>query len=474
MSDSLKDKFFDKSAKVAVMGLGYVGLPLAVETAKAGYETYGIDVRNDRIEKIKSGESYILGIDNLVLESLLGKYLFVNNDFSSLAIADAIILCIPTPLDKNKVPDLTYIKSSVEQISNYMKEQTLIILESTSYPGTTEELITSVIESKRKLKVGVDFYVCFSPERVDPGNKNFNIQNTPKVMGGETENCLAMGVALYKQVLKDVIPVSATRVAEMVKLLENTYRSINIAFINELTQLCERMGVNIWEVINAAATKPYGFMPFYPGPGTGGHCIPLDPMYLSWKAKLYGHYNRFIELASDINENMPRYVVGQIAEILNKEGLPIQGSVILLLGIAYKKDIDDMRESPALSIHSILEEKGAKVQFYDPYIESFDFSGKLVKSVNLTPEVIANADIVVILVDHSIVNYKTVVDYAKIVYDTRNATEGIEAHNVLLLGNKSAPITSKSETDECLYPLPESGNAVPFMKKETMDYGTKY
>ncbi len=435
MSDSLKDKLFDKSAKVAVVGLGYVGLPLAVGTAKAGYETYGIDVSHDRIEKINSGESYILDIDSMELKSLLGRYLFVDNDFSSLSFADAIIICIPTPLDKNKVPDLSYIESSVEQIANYMKEQTLIILESTSYPGTTQELITSVIENKRKLKVGVDFYVCFSPERVDPGNKNFNIQNTPKVIGGETANCLDMGVALYKQVLKDVIPVSATKVAEMVKLLENTYRSINIAFVNELTQLCERMDINIWEVINAAATKPYGFMPFYPGPGTGGHCIPLDPMYLSWKAKLYGHYNRFIELANDINENMPRYIVGQIAEILNKEGQPISHSVILLLGVAYKKDIDDMRESPALNIHSILEEKGAEVQYYDPYIENFILNSKIVKSVNLTSEVISNADIVVILADHSIINYKTVVEHAKIVYDTRNATKGIAADNVILLGN---------------------------------------
>lgn len=439
MSDSLKDKFLDKSAKVAVLGLGYVGLPLAVGTAKAGYETYGIDISHDRIEKIKSGESYIVDVDNVDLKSLLGKYLFADDDFSALSFADAIIICIPTPLDKNKVPDLSYIESSVEQIANYMKEQTLIILESTSYPGTTKELITSVIENKRKLKVGVDFYVCFSPERVDPGNKSFNIQNTPKVIGGETANCLALGVALYTQVFKDVIPVSATKVAEMVKLLENTYRSINIAFINELTQLCERMGINIWEVINAAATKPYGFMPFYPGPGTGGHCIPLDPMYLSWKAKLYGHYNRFIELASDINENMPRYVVGQIAEILNKKGRPINNSVVLLLGVAYKKDIDDIRESPALNIHSLLEEKGAKVQYYDPYIKSFDLNGKTFRSVDLTSEAISNADIVVISVDHSIVNYKTVVNHAKIVYDTRNATEGIEAVNVILLGN-TAPI----------------------------------
>ncbi|MDT3699666.1 MAG: nucleotide sugar dehydrogenase [Thermincola sp.] len=435
MSNTLKQKFFDKSAKVAVIGLGYVGLPLAVGTAKAGYETYGIDVSGEKIKKIKSGESYILDVDNTELKSLLGRYLFVDNNFSSLSAADAIIICIPTPLDKNKVPDLSYIESAVEQIAAYMKEQTLIILESTSYPGTTQELITSVIENKRKLKVGVDFYVCFSPERVDPGNKNFNIKNTPKVIGGETANCLALGVALYKQVLKDVIPVSATKVAEMVKLLENTYRSINIAFVNELTQLCERMGINIWEVIKAAATKPYGFMPFYPGPGIGGHCIPLDPMYLSWKAKLYGHYNRFIELASDINENMPRYVVGQIAEILNKEAKTINDSVILLLGLAYKKNIDDMRESPALNIYCILEEKGAKVQYYDPYIENFTLNGKVVKSASLSSEVISNTDLVVILVDHSIVNYKTVVDHAKIVYDTRNATEGIAADNVILLGN---------------------------------------
>ncbi|MBU7008553.1 nucleotide sugar dehydrogenase [Phosphitispora fastidiosa] len=435
MSNSLKEKFFNKSAKVAVVGLGYVGLPLAVSTAKAGYETHGIDVSHDRIKKIQSGESYILDIDSMELKSLLGRRLFVDNDFSSLTVADAIIICIPTPLDKNKVPDLSYIKDSVEQIANYMKEQALIILESTSYPGSTQELITSVIENKRKLKVGRDFYVCFSPERVDPGNKNFNIQNTPKVIGGETANCLAMGVALYKHISKDVVPVSATKVAEMVKLLENTYRSINIAFVNELTQLCERMGINIWEVINAAATKPYGFMPFYPGPGVGGHCIPLDPMYLSWKAKLYGHYNRFIELASDINENMPRYVVGEIADILNNEGRPINRSVILLLGVAYKKDIDDFRESPALTIHSILEEKGAKVQYYDPYIERFNLNGKMVKSVTLTSEVISNADIVVILADHNTENYETVVKHAKIVYDTRNATEGIVTDNVILLGN---------------------------------------
>jgi len=435
MSNSLKDKFFNKSARIAVIGLGYVGLPLAVETAKAGYATYGIDVIDEKIDKIKSGESYIIDVNNEELKALSGKHLFVDSDFSSLSIADAIILCVPTPLDQNKVPDLTYIEDSVEQICKYMKEQTLIILESTSYPGTTHELITSVIENKRNLKVGIDFYVCFSPERVDPGNKDFNLQNTPKIIGGETANCLAMGLALYKKVLKDVIPVSATKVAEMVKLLENTYRSINIAFVNELTQLCERMGINIWEVINAAATKPYGFMPFYPGPGTGGHCIPLDPMYLSWKAKLFSHYNRFIELACDINENMPRYVVGQIAEILNNTGRPVSDSVILLLGVAYKKDIDDIRESPALKIHRMLEEKGAVVQYHDPYIESFNNNGKTVRSVDLTGGVVSNADIVVILVDHDIVDYRAVVNQAKIVYDTRNATEDIPADNVILLGN---------------------------------------
>lgn len=432
---ALKSKILDKSAKIAVVGLGYVGLPLAVGTAKAGYKTYGIDISLGKIKKIKAGKSYIVDVNSADLKTLAGSYLFADHDYAMLSSADAIILCIPTPLDKNKVPDLSYIVHSVEQIAHYMKKQTLIILESTSYPGTTHELITSVIEKNRKLKVGVDFYVCFSPERVDPGNKNFNIQNTPKIIGGETPKCLELGVALYEKVLKDVVPVSSTAVAEMVKLLENTYRSINIAFVNELTQLCERMEINIWEVIKAASTKPYGFMPFYPGPGTGGHCIPLDPMYLSWKAKLYSHYNRFIELASDINENMPRYVVSQIAEILNKKGRSINHSHILLLGAAYKKDIDDIRESPALNVYTLLEEKGAKIQYHDPYIKSFHLNDKTRKSVKLTGELLSKADIVVILVDHSSVNYKTVVEHAKIVYDTRNATEGISADHIILLGN---------------------------------------
>ncbi|OPJ56508.1 nucleotide sugar dehydrogenase [Alkalithermobacter paradoxus] len=434
MDHILSEKIKNKEAKVGVVGLGYVGLPLAVELANSGFNVFGIDICEEKINMLKSKKSYVIDINSEVIEELIDKKLSVGSDFTIVSNLDIVIICVPTPLNEAKEPDLSYIVDSVKEIRRYLKKRTLIILESTTYPGTTEELIINSIEEEKSFKIGKDFFVCYSPERVDPGNKKFNITNTPKVIGGATKTCLELGILLYSSFVEKIVPVSCIKVAEMVKLFENTFRSINIALVNELTQTLERIGINIWEVIDAASTKPFGFFTFYPGPGIGGHCIPLDPIYLSWKAKKSNYYNRFIELASDINSNMPRYVVSQVTDILNNLGKCIRESNILLVGVAYKKDIDDLRESPAIEIFNLLEEKGASVSYYDTYISYFTNNGKVVYSIELTEEILNEFDLVIITTNHSNIDYEFILSNSEIVYDTRNVTSKYSSDKSILLG----------------------------------------
>lgn len=431
---NLKQKIEEKSATVAVIGLGYVGLPLAAELARAGFLVYGIDTSEDKISSLKSGISYISDIPSESIKEVACKTLIPVNDFSAILNADIVIICVPTPLNSAKQPDVSHIKAAVDGMIDYLKKGTLIVLESTSYPGTTEELILAEVERKRGFIAGRDCYICYSPERMDPGNKAFSVSNTPKVIGGITKECIGHGRLLYEKFTGGVITVSTTRTAEMVKLLENTFRSVNIGMVNELTRMCERLGINIWEVIEAAASKPFGFMPFYPGPGTGGHCIPLDPLYLSWRGKTFNFYNRFIELADDINSNMPVFAVHQITEILNGEGKPVNDAKILLLGITYKKDVEDLRESPSLAVYRLLREKGAALKFHDPYAPFFLYGNELIHSTELTGRELKEADLTVITTDHSNVDYQFVTDNARIVFDTRNATKNCSGGNVILLG----------------------------------------
>ncbi|WP_053956178.1 nucleotide sugar dehydrogenase [Inediibacterium massiliense] len=423
MYKSLKEKFLDKSAIVSVIGLGYVGLPLAIAFAQAGYKVFGIDTSKDKIQSLQNGKSYILDISDEDLQNVIHKNLFVGDDFSVLNKTDAISICVPTPLNKTKDPDLSYLSLAIEKIIKFIKKGTLIILESTTYPGTTEELITKPIENNKKYKLGVDFFVCFSPERIDPGNKKLDIRNTPKIIGGDTSHSLELGTTYYHSIFNHMIPVTSTKVAEMTKLLENTFRSVNIALVNELTLMCERMNINIWEVIDAASTKPMGYMPFYPGPGIGGHCIPLDPMYLSWKGKTFDYYNRFIELANDINRNMPRYIVQNIGELLNRQEKSIKNSIIFLIGISYKKNTSDLRESPAIEIYKLLEEKGGKLIYHDPYVPHCKINKKIIYSQNITKENIKSADLIVITTDHNNIDYPFIIKHAKNIFDTRNVTK---------------------------------------------------
>lgn len=434
MSGILKEKLINKEAKIAVIGLGYVGLPSAIELARVGFNVYGIDISTKKVESLKQGKSYISDIDDNYISALINKKLFVYNDFSILSEADAIIICVPTPLNDSKEPDVSYIVNAANEIEKHIKKDTLVVLESTTYPGTTEELIINVIEQKRNFKIGEDFFACYSPERIDPGNKKYNVKNTPRVIGGFTETCLELGTILYSTFLEKVIPVSSLKTAETVKLFENTFRSVNIALVNELAQMLERMKLNVWEVLDASATKPFGFMPFYPGPGIGGHCIPLDPMYLSWEAKKSNFYNRFIETSKDINDNMPRYIISQINDILNNAKKPIKGSNIFIIGIAYKKDVNDLRESPALDVIRLLTEKGGNIMYYDPYIPSLRYADKVILSEKLNKENLRNSDLVVILTDHTNIDYQFIIDNSKIIYDTKNITSKYNGDNISLLG----------------------------------------
>ena len=425
LKQQLLDKINNKTAKVGVVGLGYVGLPLAVEKANAGYQTIGFDVQEEKVNMVNEGKNYIGDVvDENLKEIVEAKILKATTDFSFVKDVDTICICVPTPLDLYKQPDLSYVVDSTRSVAQYLHKGMLIILESTTYPGTTEEILKPILEESG-LKCGEDFFLAFSPERVDPGNKSFNTKNTPKVVGGCSEECTEVAAALYRNILEgDIHTVSSPAVAEMEKILENTFRNINIGLANEMAILCNRMGIDVWEVIDAAKTKPYGFMPFYPGPGLGGHCIPLDPFYLEWKAKEYDYHTRLIETSGEINDSMPEFVLDNVMKILNKNKKALNGAKVLLLGVAYKNDIDDYRESPAFKVIELLEKNGADLMVNDPYCPISKYKGKTYNSVDWT-EVIDDSDIVVITTNHSCYDYESIVARAKVVYDTRNATKNV-------------------------------------------------
>lgn len=418
----------EKTAIVGIIGLGYVGLPLAIHFGNRGFKVIGFDLDARKIDKILHGESYIRHIPKESIKELLDKnQLDVTIDFSHLKEADVILICVPTPLTDKMEPDLSYLLSTTETISQHLRPGHLIVLESTTYPGTTEEMLLPTLESS-DMRVGKDFFLAFSPEREDPGNKIFNAANIPKVVGGVTRYCLEVAVALYNQITQSV-PVSSTSAAELTKLLENTFRSVNIAMVNELKILAHKMGIDLFEVIDAAATKPFGYTPFYPGPGLGGHCIPIDPFYLAWKAKEYDFSARFIHLAGEINVSMPYYVIEKTAEALNNRKKSINGSRIMILGMAYKKDIDDDRESPGYAIMKMLLEKGAVVSYNDPWIPALKPTRKYnfqMTSTPITPDVLTTLDAVIIVTDHSDYDIDEIVEYSKMVIDTRNATKGVK------------------------------------------------
>ncbi|MFW6053767.1 MAG: nucleotide sugar dehydrogenase [Persicimonas sp.] len=427
----LKEKLESKDATIAVIGQGYVGLPLALGFVEAGFRTIGVDIDADRVAQLNEGSSYISDISDEELQDALETGRFsATTDFADVAEADAVSICVPTPLRKTRDPDISYIQSATESIRPHLKETCLIVLESTTYPGTTEEVLAPMLaDGDGDLSDGR--FVAFSPERVDPGNKIYQIHNTPKVVGGVNAESTELAVTLYSQMLETVHAVGSATEAEMVKLLENTFRAVNIGLVNELAVMCDRMEINIWRVIEAAATKPFGYMPFYPGPGIGGHCIPLDPTYLSWKAKSFGFYNRFIELATDINSNMPRFVVQKLARALNDHKKPINGSKVLLVGMAYKPDVHDTRESPALDIWQLLKEEGAELAYHDPFVPKVrELDG--VESVELTAERLADSDAVLICTNHSDVDYELIVENAPLVLDTRDAIEGVHESVVQL------------------------------------------
>lgn len=426
LKDNLMLKLENKEAKLGVVGLGYVGLPLAVEKAKAGYNVIGFDVQSQKVDMVNAGNNYIGDIVDEDLKKLVEKgKLKATTDFSFVKEVDTVCICVPTPLDIYKQPDLSYVVSSTESVAKYLHKGMLVVLESTTYPGTTEEVCKPILE-KSGLKCGKDFFLAFSPERVDPGNKQFKTKNTPKVVGGCTEECTQVAAALYRSVLQsDVKEVSSPAVAEMEKILENTFRNINIALANEMAMLCNKMGIDVWEVIDAAKTKPYGFMPFYPGPGLGGHCIPLDPFYLEWKAKEYDFHTKLIETSGIINDCMPEFVVDNVMKLLNKNKKALNGSKVLLLGVAYKKDIDDMRESPALKVIDHLLKNGAEVIYNDPYIPSFKHNGIEYNSVKWE-DAIKYSDVVVITTDHSSYDYEKIIAESNLIYDTRNATKDVK------------------------------------------------
>jgi UDP-N-acetyl-D-glucosamine dehydrogenase len=440
---TLHGKLAARTARVGVVGLGYVGLPLAVEFARAGFATTGIDLDSRKIEAVGNGTSYIPDVPTAEVARLVAAgMLRATGDFSVVAGLDTINICVPTPLRKTRDPDMSYIVSAVEQIANHLHPGMLIILESTTYPGTTEELVQPMLEATG-LKAGVDFFLAFSPERVDPGNPTFNTRNVPKVVGGLGPESTALATALYGAAIDRIVPVSSPQAAEMVKLLENTFRMVNIGLVNEIALMCDRLGIDVWEVVTAAATKPFGFMPFYPGPGLGGHCIPIDPFYLSWKAKQNGFDPRFIELAGQINGAMPHFVVDKIADALNRHQKAINGSTVLVLGIAYKRDIDDMRESPSLDVMALLRQKGATVRYADPYVPALAarawHGGVDMRTEAVTPATIADADCVAILTEHRAVDYDMVLKSARLIVDTRNAIAGSHPH-VLKLGAPAPPL----------------------------------
>ncbi|MCD4684622.1 MAG: nucleotide sugar dehydrogenase [Anaerolineae bacterium] len=423
----LLDRLHNRTAKIGVIGMGYVGLPLAVEFAKAGYTVVGLDVLPDKVAMLNAGESYIPDVSTEELAPLVenGK-LRATDTYDDLRDADVISICVPTPLRKTKDPDMSYVLNAADEVASVRHPGLLVVLESTTYPGTTEELILPKL-TDGDLTAGEDIFVAFSPERVDPGNPTYGVHNTPKVVGGVTPACVEVVTALYEPAVSEVVAVSSPTTAEMVKLLENTFRAVNIGMVNEMALMCARLGVDVWEVIRAASSKPFGFMPFYPGPGLGGHCIPIDPLYLSWKLRALNYTARFIELASEINTQMPYYVIDLVMNALNDDAKAINGSKVGILGMAYKRDIDDVRESPALDIHELLDEKGAQVTYHDPYVDKVQLTGdRVVTSVELTAEWIAEQDCVLIITDHSAFDCEFILQHAKLVIDTRNQTRDCE------------------------------------------------
>jgi UDP-N-acetyl-D-glucosamine dehydrogenase len=431
IGSGLEEKIRARTARVGIVGLGYVGLPLAVEFGRAGFSVTGIDVSADKTRSVNAGESYVGDVPTAALAGLVEqRKISATTDFAAVAELDTLNICVPTPLRKTKDPDMSYIVSACQEIVRHFHPGMLVILESTTYPGTTEEVLLPML-AKSGLEVGKDYFLCFSPERVDPGNAQYQTRNIPKVVGGVTPACTEMGRLFYSQALQTVVPVSSTQVAEMVKLLENTFRMINIGLVNEIALMCDRMGINVWEVIDAAATKPFGFMPFYPGPGLGGHCIPIDPFYLSWKTKQAGIEARFIELAGYINGQMPHFVVDKTQNALNDAGKPVKGSRIHVMGVAYKRDIEDVRESPALDVMLLLQKRGAIVTYSDPHVpvlkaDSLDLEAQ--------PEAAAEyADCVIIITDHSDFDYSRLLDRAKLIVDSRNALKGRSSDKIVKL-----------------------------------------
>ncbi len=436
IKQELIEKIQNKTLKIGVCGLGYVGLPLAVDTAKHGFKTFGFDVQQAKVDRVNRGENYIGDVVDADLKEIIANgMLSATTDFSLVKEVDFVAICVPTPLDAHQQPDISYVKSSTEAVSKHLKKGSIVVLESTTYPGTTEELLKPILEEGSGLVCGEDFYLGFSPERVDPGNKVYKTNNTPKVVGAIGDDAAEVISKVYSSVLDGAIhTVSSPAVAEMEKILENTYRNINIGLINEMAILCDRMGINVWEVVDAAKTKPYGFQAFYPGPGLGGHCIPLDPYYLSWKTREYGFHTSMIEASMMINDGMPEYVVRRAGRLLNKYKKPFNGSKVLVLGVAYKQDIDDYRESPAIRVIEEFEKVGSCVDFYDPFVTEYKENGQVKTGIaDIDPEIIKGYDLVTITTAHTNVDYKMVVDAGVPVFDCRNATKGIKADNLELL-----------------------------------------
>jgi len=430
--ETLEKKIDAHEARLGIIGIGYVGLPLAIEFARAGFPVLGFDVKADKADRVNRGESYI---DDVASDELTGIVrtgrLKATSDFARLAECDVAIICVPTPLRKTQDPDLSHIEAAVEQIARHGSACRLVVLESTSYPGTCEEVVLPKLAEGGR-KVGVDFFLCFSPERVDPRNPTYQTRNIPKIVGGVTPACTEVGARLYGKAVEKVVRVSSARVAETVKLLENTFRSVNIGLINEMALLCRALDIDVWEVIEGAATKPFGFMPFYPGPGLGGHCIPIDPLYLSWKAKLAHFRPKFIELAAEVNERMPEHVVRRATDILNDRGKPLRGSKVLVLGVAYKRDVSDARESPAIEVIKLLRGKGAVVEYADPHVPVFEVDGVPLKAVEPTPKRLAACDLAIIITDHRAFDYEAIIEHAPAVFDTRNATKNLDGRGKVI------------------------------------------
>lgn len=429
MKSELLNKISTKAVKVGVVGLGYVGLPLAVEKAKAGFKTVGFDIQKEKVVLVNEGKNYIGDVVDQDLKKLVNEgMLSATTNFTFVKDVDFVAICVPTPLDEHQQPDISYVKNSTIEIAKYMTKGTMVVLESTTYPGTTEELIKPLLEEGSGLKCGEDFYLGFSPERVDPGNKRFKTKNTPKVVGAIGKDATEVISAMYRAVLEgDIYEVSSPAVAEMEKILENTYRNINIGLANEMAILCNKMGIDYWEVVDAAKTKPYGFQAFYPGPGLGGHCIPLDPYYLSWKAREYGFHTSMIESSMMVNDKMPEYCVERAMDILNRHKKSLNGSKVLVMGVAYKQDIDDYRESPAIPVINILKEKGADVEFYDPYIRSYKEQGIVMEGLeSIDADMITQYDLIMITCGHTNIDYDEIQRNAKVVFDTKNAMKNVD------------------------------------------------